>query len=115
MKKSHRVYQGDTFAILVPLYVDGVLTPVAGWEFWFTVKAAPTDADVDAIVQKSTAGGSILGDTLTSVVVRGAPADTKGKAAARYDYDIQGKSPDGEIHTLEVGFFFIDSEITVTS
>ena len=112
MKKTHRVAQGDSFKIQVPLYLDGELSPVAGWSFWMTVKADLSAIDGAALFQKKTADASIVPWDETSVFVLGDPEDTKDATPGRYEYDIQGKSPEGEIHTLETGYFWVDPEVT---
>lgn len=111
-QKVHKVNRGDTFFLKVPLYFDGVLEPVAGWTFWFTVKADPeNEEDAAAIIQKSS-GSGITGLDATSVIVRVGPADTKTKPVGSYYYDIQGKSPAGDIYTLEEGAFVLKPEST---
>ncbi len=112
MLKTLTITQGDTRYLRVPLLNGPVRCPVVGWAFWFTVKAAAADADAAAILQKSTAAGTILSLDATSVCVKLQPADTKDIVAGKYLWDLQGKSPSGDIYTLERGYLVVAPEIT---
>lgn len=116
MKKVHRIIQGDDFAIRVPIVVNGLRYPADGWQnFWFTVKNSVADADADAVLQLTAAAGRIVPHGACSVRIVGVPADTKTVPVGKYVFDIQGKTPGGQIVTLETGTVYIDPEVTVSA
>jgi hypothetical protein len=112
VRKVHTVTQGDSFFLKIPLLKSGQPWPIAGWSFWFTVKKSPDEDDTAALFQKSTAAAQIKALAVTSAYVIGLPGDTKGKDTGRYTYDIQGKSPEGDVYTLEDGDFIVRAERT---
>lgn len=112
MLKTFTITQGDTRYLRIPLLKGKVRCPVVGWAFWFTVKARAADADAAALLQKSTAAGTISTLDGTSSYAKLAPADTKNARPGKYLYDVQGKSPSGDIFTLEHGYLVIAAEIT---
>jgi hypothetical protein len=112
MLKTLTITQGDTRHLRVPLLKGKVRCPVVGWAFWFTVKAAASDPDASAAIQKSTAAGTVRTLDATAVYVTLSPADTKTVAPGKYLWDLQGKSATGDIFTLERGYLVIAAEIT---
>jgi hypothetical protein len=114
MLKTYHLVQGDAFSLKAPLLVDGIATAIEGWQCWFTVKRSPSDADESAMAQKTLGDGISAYDAVTWLIELD-PADTQSGALGRYQYDIQAKSPDGKIFTLEKGYLFLDSQITRAS
>lgn len=115
--------KGDTERLYFIVREDDAAISLTGYEVWCTLKASYTDAD-DAVtsIQK------VIGDgiTLTNHDVDGVlvteglititfdAADTKtltpGKA---YSYDIQIRTPDGDIKTLVTGQVTVGNEVTL--
>lgn len=95
----------------------GVAENVAGWSFWFTVKASAADADADALFQLNSDDGGIVIDVaaagLGRVLVRA--AHTKGQAAGKYRFDLQCRkgAAGAKIETLASGIFQLTDEITL--
>lgn len=115
MKPTHRVTQGDTFYLKVPLLVDGVPAPIAGWSLIMTVKRGADDSDADAIFQLRADNGGVTPYDATAWLVTGAPACTRSITPGRYFGDYQAKSPADEIFTLESIFFAIEAGVTASA
>jgi hypothetical protein len=80
---------GDNKTLDIPLTWEGApFSPVTGDTLIFTVKAAPTDADASALIQKITGGGGITfsGRTATVTLLH---ADTADLEPATTYFDIQ--------------------------
>ena len=114
MLKTLSVTQGDDLSVEIQLLKEGLALPVFGWEFWFTVKAKWSDPDSSALFQKTSAGGIVVFDPLT-VYANINAADTKSAAPGKYFFDVQAKSPAGNIITLERGVLEIILETTRNS
>lgn len=95
----------------------GVAENVAGWYFWFTVKASAADADAAALFQLTSEAGGIVIDVAASglgrVLVRA--AHTKGEATGKYRFDLQCRkgTSGAKIETLATGIFHLTEEITL--
>ena len=83
---------GDSYKLsLVVKDEFGVAVDITGYVFWLTLKAAFTDADVDAVLQfKTTVGDNPSDDALNGICNLYVPAaDTKAVPVGKYFYDIQ--------------------------
>jgi hypothetical protein len=109
---SFRIIAGDTRVVTIPLELDGLpYTPPVGSNIIFTCKAFFTDADADAIFQKTTlAGITVSGSNALVSVVR---SDTIGVDPGPYFYDVQVQQPDGNIYTTASSSLSITNDITV--
>ena len=110
MLKILTITEGDTYFVRLPLLKEGQPWPIAGWKFWFTIKNTTADAD-PGLAQKTTDAGTIKQLTPTVAYVVGASADTKG-FPGKFSADVQGKSPEGDIVTLERMIVIVSPEIT---
>lgn len=91
---------------------------------WLTIKKRQTDADVDALIQKTiTASLTDAGQITDASTASGSIAlyfdldttDTDGMPTRKpCHYDIQIKTSDGDIHTLEMGTVTFVQGITVS-
>jgi hypothetical protein len=111
--------RGDTLTLdIVVKDADGVVMNLTGTALRFTVKRKVSDADADAIFQKSTSASTI---TLTDAVHGEArivipPAATSGLAAVTHKlvYDLQLTSGT-TVHTLDSGNFIVEADVTITA
>lgn len=111
MLKRHRITQGDSATLRVPLFLDGAAAPIAGWQLVLTVKESPDDAD-PGVLQCTADNGRVTELDAYAWRVKLPAAATKALTPAQYYYDLQGLSPAGEPQTLERGHLIIDPEIT---
>lgn len=92
---------------------------------YLTVKARTTDADADALFQKSiTASAAASGQITTAATTSGqvvfyfdlSEANTLAASVKTYQHDIQVELSTGETHTMEIGTFqFIRGVTTAQS
>lgn len=102
--------------------ITGLATAQTITKAWLTVKASPSDADVDALLQIDTDGadGDIgddgTGDTDGEVTftISGSAYDDLA-AETSYHYDIQTLLDDGTLTTLEVGRVRWNRDVTQTT
>lgn len=75
---------------------------ITGFEIWLTIKHAFTDADADAILQyKITAGNDSADTPQTGICYMHIPAVlTKPLPLGSFFYDLQVRTPDGQIETI---------------
>lgn len=97
------IFQGTTVKLDVAITVDGeTAADLTGCKLWFTAKERRSDDDADAILQKtSDIGGGITILDAPGGLARIAltPAESALFSSARlYFYDVQIKTPTGDIY-----------------
>jgi len=115
--------KGDTERLYFIVREDDTAISLTGYDVWCTLKASYTDADDAATsIQKRIGSGITLtnhdvdGVLVTEglITITFTAADTKtltpGKA---YQYDVQIKTPDGDIKTLVTGQVTVGNEVTL--
>jgi hypothetical protein len=115
------IYRGDTTTI--PFSVSRSTLPVdlTSAVIWFTLKSSVVDADVAAVLQKSSVDGGIT--ILDQTTDRGkasinlAPGDTATlgltvSGPVVYQYDIQVKEASGRVSTVATGAFVLRPDVT---
>lgn len=117
------ITRGDSATIHVDVSSGGTPVDLTGYTLWFTAKAAYTDADADAAIQKGNAGGlsgvSLMtgpGGANTRIKIVLSPADTESLAAkpVTLHYDVQAESAGGDIYTITRGDLLVQPDVTVT-
>lgn len=107
--------RGDT----IPFRLSGVtdrfgdaVADLSGYTITFTVKASIDDADVDAVLQKTSGGGGI--DVQTAEAFWEITADESEllTPALRYQWDVQLEDADGVIATVEEGTLVVSKDVT---
>lgn len=75
---------------------------ITDFEIWLTIKNAFTDTDADAVLQYKIIAGSDSADTpLTGICYMHIPAAlTKPLPIGSFFYDLQVRTPDGQIATI---------------
>ncbi len=114
-----RKRRGDTwyqeFTVLQPDEVSPV--NITGASFRFTAKADPDDADGDAIVSGTTAGGECqVTDAAAGVMTVKIPASATTSIAAPSSlyFDLQAEDSAGDVWTTAWGKIIVDRDISIT-
>ena len=125
-----RIRRGDTETLKATVYRNGVIFNLTGSTVWFTAKVNLSDADTAAIIKKNSLSGgiSIPSPTNGILLVNILPADTLSLTmptnltqnsqedyVAQLFYDIQVKTPSGEIFTVVRSKMFVQFDITQTT
>ena len=100
------IYRGDDRALLITSSVD-----LTGSEVWFTVKRKRQDADVDAVIAKSTDQGDITVAGFQATVTIDA-ADTQDLDPVALYWDVQIVDGDGKVRTVATGRLAVLADIT---
>jgi hypothetical protein len=87
---------------------------IVGSLLWFTVKKNERDADAAAIVRLRSDGVSpgIVIDDATHATVTIAAAKTALLPPGTHWYDLQIRTPAGEVYTADSGAFVVSADIT---
>ena len=125
MATTDTIVRGDSRTYYIDVSINGVPLDVTGYTAWFTAKYAPTDADTAAAVRKgmssSLTGVTIIADPATGInsriQVQLGPADTASipAKATTLHYDVQIKTPSGDIYTVTRGDLQVLPDITNTT
>lgn len=93
------IRQGDDYVIQFDYGTDNDIT---GFEFWLTIKESFDDIDASAILQYSTTAGDDPSDDPThgTAVMRVPASITKEAITGSYYYDVQVRSPTGQVATI---------------
>lgn len=88
--------------------LTGLPLDLTGWQkFWFTAKRSLEDSDGGAVIDLSSPSGGLVVSSPTTgqIDFKMAPAVTSGLGALEltFYYDVQGKTPAGEIKTILAG------------
>lgn len=92
----------------------GVAVNITGFSIWFTLKWSKGDADVDAVLQKTTADGITItsgADGEFTVTIDAGDLDAVDKDASLY-YDIQIKDGTGKVYTRQEGLYRVTRDVT---
>lgn len=117
-----RTIDRDGGGVADEVLADGVTITKA----WLTVKADPTDADVDALVQKEVTTTDVAGtgeieddgtgDTDPVIRFDLEPADTAAIGTKPRPYDVQVLTSGGKLYTPERGrIYATSSQVTLSS
>lgn len=115
------MFRGDTFVRSLTVFQRDYPTApqnIAGWTFWFTVKAYASLPDSMALFQANSTDDpeqvTIDSAAAGKLTVRMPAEKTRGLADGRVEllYDVQGKTPEGEIRTVESGRIRVTPDIT---
>lgn len=109
-----RESRGDTIQLLVPVTRNGSPVDITDAQFYFTAKRSKTDADVNAIIQKSSGDGiSILDASGGMAVIVIQPEDTDFlDDEPRLYCDVQMVEADGTTTTIARGRLTLLYDIT---
>lgn len=105
--------RGDTWTLKIQVQnLDESPRDITGWTFWFTLKLNPTVADEDADAQVELLVEA--GDDATAGIcyLTLLPAVTETLLPASHYYDVQYKSPLGDVQTMMYGKQPISRDIT---
>lgn len=118
-----QIQRGDT--VYFDFTVSGLSVPLADCLVWFTAKEAISDTDDDAVIRKTLTSGisvqtDLAGNSVGTVQID--PADTAGIVmptgiddpawSASLLYDIQIKTPAGEVFTVLKGRLIVSMDVT---
>ncbi len=114
---DYTMVRGDTKAFAVTALNKATQVPIdlTGAEIKFTCKEHESDADNEAIIQKTSTppnGIVITAPTEGKFDVTIAPEDTDGVCAEKYQYDIQIKLSTGAVYTPIKGNLDIVEDVT---
>lgn len=113
MVKTHRIIQGDYAAFKVPLLLDGVASPIAGWSLRTTVRRDSEDAAPAA--ELTADNGGITVHSATEWLSSFSGAVTGALEPGLYYFDHEATDPLGRPQTLERGQLIIEPQITKPS
>ena len=114
------VFRGDTWYWQFTVLQPDRTTPqdITGAAFRFTAKDDLADADVEATVSGTTAGGECqVTDAANGLVtVKIDPAQTAGVSApAVLEYDLQARDGAGDVWTVARGRLSVDEDVSLTA
>jgi len=94
------LFLGDSQSLEIPLTWNGLaFTPGDDWSLIWTLKAAASDLDSAAKIQKATGAGITVDETTATIEL--VPQDSTSLAAARYVSDVQAQHvTTGEVRTV---------------
>ena len=105
------IYKRDTVNIDITVKDSaGSVVDITGYTFFFTVKAADTDADANALITKDVTSHTDAANGETRIALT--PTDTNVATGNHY-YDIQMKDASGNITTITADRFYVTQDITV--
>lgn len=107
-KKDFELVRGDTFVLGIKLKTPaGDFQDLRGYKFYFTVKddLSKPDDEAKIKVDLTVAGDEPVYDTILT-------ADTSSLEAKEYFYDLQMKTPAGQIKTLLIGKIKLIPDVT---
>lgn len=109
------VARGDNVKFNVTVTLDGNALDLTNYSIWCTGKRSLDDLDADAIWQVTKAGGNITvtgsGNNIAQVNVPGSNTAVLTEAVTLF-YDVQIKSPGGDIDTVASGRVNITLDVT---
>lgn len=106
------IYEANDVDITVTVQdAAGDAVDITGYTFWFTVKDQESDADVDALIQKTITSHTTPSSGITTVSLTNSDTD---QDVGEYNYDIQMKDTSSKIQTLVKGNIKIKPKITQT-
>ena len=108
------MYRGDTKSWPFTIEVNGVALNITGASFWFTAKNKISDADVDAVFQKTVGDGiTITSASEGKIEVKLAEGDTNTLTKRkRLHFDLQMKEASGDVSTPMAGVLVVDLDVT---
>ena len=124
------IKRGDTETIKATVLRNGTIFNLTGSMVWFTAKNNISDLDTVAVIKKDSVSGgiSIPSPTNGIVLISIVPADTASITMpgnltptsqedyrAELFYDIQVKTPSGEVFTVASSKLFVAFDITQES
>ena len=102
--------RGDTAKYTLTITkADGTAQDITGWTVWMTIKAAFSDTDAQAKVQKIVTTHTNPTGGVTTITILA--SDTTALSGTYY-YDIQIKKTDATIETVLYGDYVISEDIT---
>jgi len=102
MSQTLEVPQGRTAIFEVAVTKNSAPANLAGCSVWFTVKKLRSDADADAVIEKTVANGGIVWTDATTGAFRVVLSITDAAllmTRRRWFWDITILFPSGEVHT----------------
>lgn len=107
--------RGDTIRFSVTITQGGASLDVSAYDIWCTGKRQLSDLDASAVFQVTKAGGQITvtgaGNNIAQVSVPGSSTSSLTDNATLF-YDVQIKSPGGEITTVSEGRMSVLLDVT---
>lgn len=105
-------YIGDSKTHLISLTWEGeAFSPGEDWALIFTAKTSATDADADAVFQKSSGAGITVSGSTASIAT--VPDDTAALSATSLIYDVQAQHvTTAEIRTVSLGRIRLIRDVT---
>lgn len=108
MVKQHRIAANEEATFKVPLLLDGVETPIAGWALELAIDADPELPDNAAFT--ATVGNGRVTDY--SAVAWFARVPAASIAPGLYYFAYRATSPTGVPHVLERGRFIVEPALS---
>ncbi|MDX2187806.1 MAG: hypothetical protein SFV32_12795 [Opitutaceae bacterium] len=97
-------------------WIDGQpVTDFTGWELWLTIKYSPDDPDPGILQKKLSTGGFEIVGTTANTKITAEESRTKFAPNTIYHFDIQGRSPAGDVDTFHSGRLVFENDITKSS
>jgi hypothetical protein len=115
MGTNFTMTRGNNVTLSGTATLSGDPYELGGCLLWFTAKYRYTDADLDAVFQKSIGSGiTITNPTQGLFTVAILPADTLAVAKARtvLVWDLQVQDGSGKVYTLNSGSIVINPDVT---
>lgn len=114
-----QMVRGDTKQFRSPVTLSGAAVDLTGGKLIFTVKKALSDADVDAVAQKSWDAGTPHGITVTTpgngiAITTIDPSDTAGlDAPVTLFWDLQYETTGAaQVYTVDSGTLLVTPDVT---
>ena len=107
--------RGDSVVLSGSLTLGGDPYDLSGASLWFTAKTKHTDADEDAIFQKTVGDGITVvsaAQGLISVAID--PDDTSSLSAVKTQlvWDLQVVDSEGNVYTAASGYLIVNPDVT---
>jgi len=107
------IFRGDTKDWTLTVIDDDGRVDLTDWATRLTVKTNKSDADVDAVIQKTGVNLVAANGTVTMSLIKSETVDLEIKD---YYYDIQiDNTTTSKVHTIRSGIFTVVEDITITS
>lgn len=110
--------RGDDKTWQFTVTLDNVAVDITGANFRFMAKTRVSDADVDAVIEATTANAKCaITDAANGVMeVRLDPSDTTGiLETVRLYYDLQMTESGGEVRTVTRGLLTVNADVSITT
>jgi hypothetical protein len=105
------MYQGASFDYTFTWKIDNVPVNLSGYTARMQVRRNhPAPEAVLTLTTEN--GGIVLGGALGTIAIAEEPSVTEEISAAKYVYDIELESSDGEVYRILEGAFTVSPEVT---